>query len=126
MRVPSCYVPEQKIEFKGGVMLPHTLRVTGTIAWKDPVFIDDYKFVATHVSKAIAKQTIPSPSVLHFRGGRKAIDHAIYPDLDGFFADLGTAYHDAIAGLRRRRLPLSATRRGRTSPISAIPSRSPR
>lgn len=87
--------PERKVEFKGGVMLPHTLKVTGKIAWKAPVFIDDYKFVAGHVRSAVAKQTIPSPSVLHFRGGRQAIDPAIYPDLDGFFADLGTAYHDA-------------------------------
>ena len=88
--------PEKKVEFKGGVMLPHTLKVTGKIAWKEPVFVDDYRFVASHVRNAVAKQTIPSPSVVHFRGGRQAIDPAIYPDLDGFFADLGTAYHDAV------------------------------
>ena len=91
----ELYVPEQQIEFKGGVKLPYMLRVTDKITWDKPVFIDDYKFVANHVTTAVAKQTIPSPSVLHFRGGRNAIDPAIYPDLDGFFADLGTAYHDA-------------------------------
>ncbi len=92
----ELYVPDQKIEFKGGVKLPHMLRVNGKIAWKEPVFVDDYRFVAANVGKAMAKQTIPSPSVLHFRGGRQAIDPKIYPDLDGFFADLGTAYHDAV------------------------------
>jgi 5-methyltetrahydropteroyltriglutamate--homocysteine methyltransferase len=92
----ELYVPEQQVEFKGGVMLQHKLRVNGRIAWREPVFIEDYKFVAAHVGTAIAKQTIPAPSVLHFRGGRQAIDPAIYPDLDGFFADLGTAYHDAV------------------------------
>ena len=95
LRGAELYVPEQKIEFKGGVKLPHMLRVTGKIAWQEPVFVDDFKFVADNVTTAVAKQTIPSPSVLHFRGGRQAIDPAIYPDLDGFFTDLGTAYHDA-------------------------------
>jgi 5-methyltetrahydropteroyltriglutamate--homocysteine methyltransferase len=40
--------------------------------------------------------TIPSPTVLHFRGGRKAISKEIYPDMDGFFADCGKAYGKAI------------------------------
>ena len=74
----------------------HALRVNDRIAWKAPVFIDDYKFVADNVSTSVAKQTIPAPSVVHFRGGRRSIDPKIYPDLDGFFADLGTAYHDAV------------------------------
>jgi 5-methyltetrahydropteroyltriglutamate--homocysteine methyltransferase len=92
----ELYVPEQKIEFKGGVKLPHMLRVHSKIAWKQKAFVDDYTFVASHVCTAMAKQTIPSPSVLHFRGGRQSIDRSVYPDLGGFFADLGTAYHDAV------------------------------
>jgi 5-methyltetrahydropteroyltriglutamate--homocysteine methyltransferase len=40
--------------------------------------------------------TIPSPSVLHFRGGRKGISKDVYPDLDNFFADLAEAYRKAI------------------------------
>ena len=46
---------------------------------------------------AVPKMTIPSPSVVHFRGGRRAIDARTYPDLDGFFADLGEAYNKAVA-----------------------------
>jgi 5-methyltetrahydropteroyltriglutamate--homocysteine methyltransferase len=34
--------------------------------------------------------------VLHFRGGRRAIDPHIYPELGGFFADLGRAYRGAV------------------------------
>jgi len=45
----------------------------------------------------VAKQTIPSPSVLHYRGGRRSVDAAIYPDLEPFFADLGAAYAGAVA-----------------------------
>ena len=45
--------------------------------------------------------TIPSPSVLHFRGGRKDIDATVYPDLNDYFDDLATtaqrhpAFYDA-------------------------------
>jgi methionine synthase II (cobalamin-independent) len=98
----EVYEPEQKVLFKGGVPLGHALRVNGRIAWSKPVMIDDYKFLASHVhgshaSGIVPKQTIPSPSVVHFRGGRQAIDRTVYPTLDGFFADLGEAYHRAVA-----------------------------
>lgn len=91
----EMYEPEQKVAFKGAT-LPHALRVTDRITWRRPVMIEDFRFTAEHVGRAVAKQTIPSPSVLHFRGGRQAIDRAVYPELDGFFADLGTAYQDAV------------------------------
>ena len=44
-------------------------------------------------------ETIPSPTMTHFRGGRDAIDETAYPDLDGFFADLARVYREEIAGL---------------------------
>ena len=93
----ELYEPEQKIQFKGGVPLTHMLRVTSRIGWSKPVMIDDFRYVAGHVRQAVPKQTIPSPSVLHFRGGRQAIDKATYPDLDGFFADVAAAYRKAVA-----------------------------
>lgn len=40
--------------------------------------------------------TIPSPSVLHFRGGAAAIDRTVYPDLNDYFDDLATTWRDAI------------------------------
>jgi 5-methyltetrahydropteroyltriglutamate--homocysteine methyltransferase len=92
----AMYEPEQKVQFHGAT-LRHALRVTGPIGWREPVFIDDFRFTASHVRGALPKQTIPSPSVLHFRGGRRAIDAQVYPEMAGFFADLGTAYRDAVA-----------------------------
>ena len=92
----ELYTPDTKIQFSGGVKLGHALKVDRKIGWGKPVMIDDYKFVASHAGASFAKQTIPAPSVLHFRGGRQAIDPKVYPDLDGFFADLGTAYHGAV------------------------------
>ena len=58
----ELYEPEQKIQFKGGLPLPHALRVTGPIGWSKPVMVDDYRFVAGHVRTAVPKMTIPSPS----------------------------------------------------------------
>jgi len=93
----ELYEPEQKIQFKGNVPLPHALRVNGRIGWSKPVMIDHYQFLASHVRTAMPKQTIPSPSVVHFRGGRQAIDRTTYPSLDEFFSDLGEAYGGAVA-----------------------------
>ena len=93
----ELYEPEQKVQFKGGLPLPLALRVTGKIGWSRPVMVDDFRFVARHVRTAVPKITIPSPSVVHFRGGRRAIDAKTYPDMDGFFADLGEAYNKAVA-----------------------------
>jgi len=93
----ELYEPEQKIQFKGGLPLPLSLRVVGRIGWSSPVMVDHFRFVAGHVKTAMPKMTIPSPSVVHFRGGRQAIDPKTYPDLDMFFADLGEAYCKAVA-----------------------------
>ena len=93
----EIYEPEQKIQFQGGVPLGHKLRVNGPIGWGKPVMIDHFQYLASHVRTAVPKQTIPSPSVVHFRGGRDAIDSASYPTLEPFFADLGVAYRKAVS-----------------------------
>src|SRR6476469_3390907 len=48
------------------------------------------------LAKLTAKMTIPSPAVLHFRGGRKAISKEVYPDLEAFYEDLGKTYRKAV------------------------------
>jgi 5-methyltetrahydropteroyltriglutamate--homocysteine methyltransferase len=88
--------PEKKVEFKGGVILPYSLQVNSRVGWTKPVMVDDFRYTASCVTTAVPKQTIPSPSVLHFRGGRRAIDSTIYPEMDQFFSDLGNAYHGAV------------------------------
>ena len=91
----ELYRPPQGLAFHGAT-LPTALRITGKVRWNRPVFIDDFRFVAGHAAPAMAKQTIPAPSVAHFRGGRAAIDAQAYPDMAEFYADLGTAYHHAV------------------------------
>ena len=94
----EIYEPEQKVQFKGGLPLPHALRVTGPIGWNKPVMVDDYRFVAGHVRTAVPKHddSVASAWCISAAGGGRSIAKA-YPDMDGFFADLGEAYHKAVA-----------------------------
>src|SRR5713226_5073156 len=86
---------ERGIQFKGGETKPKGLRVTGKIGFSHHPMLEHFRFLKDH-TKAAAKMTIPSPSVLHFRGGRKAVPESIYPDMGEFFQDLGVAYRNAV------------------------------
>jgi 5-methyltetrahydropteroyltriglutamate--homocysteine methyltransferase len=77
---------------------PPGVKITGRLARPHPIFVADFKFLKS-IARATPKITIPSPSVLHFRGGRKAIDTAAYPDLDEFYADLARVYSEEIRDL---------------------------
>ena len=77
---------------------PPGVKITGRLSRPHPIFVDDFKFLKS-ITKGTPKITIPSPSVLHFRGGRKAIDTTAYPDMDGFYADLARVYSEEIRDL---------------------------
>jgi len=77
---------------------PPKLSVTGKLSHARNIQVDDYKFLAAQVSNT-AKVSIPSPTMVHFRGGRASIDIESYPDLDQFFEDLAQCYRDEIAAL---------------------------
>ncbi|HWI27200.1 MAG TPA: 5-methyltetrahydropteroyltriglutamate--homocysteine S-methyltransferase [Stellaceae bacterium] len=77
---------------------PAALRVTGKLNLAKPIFAEDFAYLKS-VAKATPKLTIPSPSMMHYRGGRAAIDEKLYPDLEGFWRDLGGVYADEIAAL---------------------------
>jgi 5-methyltetrahydropteroyltriglutamate--homocysteine methyltransferase len=78
---------------------PPALRVDGPIRLVDTIFGDAFRFLRERVRTATPKLTIPSPSMVHYRGGRAAIDPAVYPDEDAFWADLGDAYREEIRRL---------------------------
>jgi 5-methyltetrahydropteroyltriglutamate--homocysteine methyltransferase len=77
---------------------PPKITVTGKLRHQHPIQVDDYRFVAEHTDR-LPKVTIPSPTMVHFRGGRAGIDIESYPDLDLFFEDLAQCYRDEIAAL---------------------------
>lgn len=59
---------------------------------------DEFKFVHS-ITKRTAKITMPSPSMLHFRGGRDAVDRNAYPDMEEFYADLVRVWKEEITEL---------------------------
>ena len=84
------------IQFAGVETKAQTLKVDGKVDFpSDHPFLEHFKFVKSN-TKVTPKMTIPSPTVLHFRGGRKAISKDVYPDMGGFFEDTGKAYAKAV------------------------------
>jgi 5-methyltetrahydropteroyltriglutamate--homocysteine methyltransferase len=77
---------------------PPGLRIEGRLGRPHGIFVDHFKFVKS-VARVTPKQTIPSPTILHFRGGRAAVDKTAYPDMAEFFADLARVYSEEIADL---------------------------
>ncbi len=79
---------------------PAGLRVDGPLSIDEPVFADDFAYLQGAVQPAqTAKLTIPSPSMVHYRGGATAIDPAVYPDEDAFWDALSAAYRQQVAGI---------------------------
>jgi 5-methyltetrahydropteroyltriglutamate--homocysteine methyltransferase len=75
------------------------VRVIGKLDFPaDHPMLDHFRFLKQQcdVAHVTPKMTIPSPAVLHFRGGRKSISKEVYPDLEPFFEDLGKTYRKAV------------------------------
>jgi 5-methyltetrahydropteroyltriglutamate--homocysteine methyltransferase len=75
------------------------LRVAGKIGLRETIFGDAFTALRSYTTSATPKLTIPSPSMVHNRGGRAAIDAAVYPDEDAFWHDLVSAYREEVRGL---------------------------
>lgn len=89
------------VQFSGG----HQLRavapsVQGKLDYSHDHMVEHFAFLKAH-THATPKQSIPSPTALHYRGGRHAISAKAYPDIEVFFHDLGLAYQKAIAAFVR-------------------------
>ncbi len=91
---------------------PSGLAVTERVHLDHPIFADAFRSLTSMVTSAVPKLTIPSPSMVHYRGGRAAISTEVYPDLGRFWSDLAAAYRDeisALAGLGCRYLQFDDT-----------------
>jgi len=75
------------------------MHVDGKVSLEHTIFDRDFSYLAQTVTTATPKLTIPSPSMVHYRGGRAAIDSAIYPDLGEFWSDLTAAYREEVRRL---------------------------
>jgi 5-methyltetrahydropteroyltriglutamate--homocysteine methyltransferase len=77
---------------------PPVMRVTDRVRHAEPIQRRDFEFLKS-VAKQTPKVTIPSPTMLHFRGGRGAISNTAYPDLEQFYADVALAYAQELRSL---------------------------
>ena len=92
----ESFAADHGIAFRGGIETERKgLRVIGKVGFSTHPMLDHFRFLQQH-THATAKMTIPSPSVLHFRGGRKAVSQNVYPDMEEFYHDLGVAYAGAV------------------------------
>ncbi len=75
-------------------------RIGGKLMLDSTIFAEDFAYLKSVApAGTVPKLTIPSPSMLHYRGGRAVIDRAAYPEMDAFWHDLAEVYKKEIAGL---------------------------
>jgi 5-methyltetrahydropteroyltriglutamate--homocysteine methyltransferase len=91
---------------------PPSAHVVAPLTLEHTIFGDAFEYLRDTVTTAalaegddpaealvVPKLTIPSLSMVHYRGGRSAIDASVYPDLDQFWADLAAAYAEELRRL---------------------------
>jgi 5-methyltetrahydropteroyltriglutamate--homocysteine methyltransferase len=93
----EVYDTDQGIQFRGVQTKAQSLRIVGKVGFSKHPMLEHFKFLKAH-TKVMPKMTIPAPPVLHFRLAKDGVRKDIYPDLDGFFHDLGQAYKQAVKG----------------------------
>jgi 5-methyltetrahydropteroyltriglutamate--homocysteine methyltransferase len=76
---------------------PPAMRVTGKVTLPQTIFGDAFTFLRDNAAGLMPKLTIPSPSMVHYRGGNASINSSVYPDLDEFWSDLTSAYSDEVS-----------------------------
>jgi 5-methyltetrahydropteroyltriglutamate--homocysteine methyltransferase len=79
---------------------PPKVSVTGKLRHVEDIQTSDFQFLKS-VATQTPKVTIPSPTMVHFRGGRQGIDIQAYPDMDEFYVDLAQCYREEIDSLYR-------------------------
>ena len=77
---------------------PPIATVSGQIGCSRPIMAEHFAYLKSQTTRT-PKMTIPSPSMLHLRGGRAAISREAYPEMDAFWADVAAAYRAAIGHL---------------------------
>ena len=88
---------KQTVE-EGWKYVPKNVVTTGLVSAAAPITAPDFSFLQSTTQRT-AKVTLPSPTRLHFHGGRGAVSQAVYPDIEQFFADIVKVYRAEIAAL---------------------------
>ncbi len=77
---------------------PTRFYTTGHLERSRGIETDNFKYLAS-VTTRTPKLCIPSPTILHMRGGRDAVDRQAYPDMERFYSDLAQVYREEIGAL---------------------------
>ena len=82
-------------------LAPPVMKVVDKVRHAQDIQLADFQYLKSQVSKGnTPKVTIPSPTMLHFRGGRAGISREAYPELDPtFYDDVAKAYGDELRSL---------------------------
>jgi 5-methyltetrahydropteroyltriglutamate--homocysteine methyltransferase len=84
----------EKIEFT-----PEAFKIDHRLHLDEVIFEEAFRYLNSTVTSSIAKLTIPSPAMVHFRGGAAALEGSEYADVEEFFSDLAASYRAEIAAL---------------------------
>ena len=113
--------PQDPVQERGRACIeftPAALRVTEQAQAREVDLRRRFPVPASRSTKATPKLTIPSPSMMHYRGGRAAIDEKVYPDLEQFWDDLGQVYARRDRGARASSAAPTCSSTTPASPIS--------
>ena len=82
-------------------LAPPVMKVVDKVRHAKDIQLADFQYLKSQIKSAsTAKVTIPSPTMLHFRGGRAGISKQHYPELDpDFYQDVANAYGDELRSL---------------------------
>ena len=82
-------------------LAPPVMKVVGKVMHAQDIQRADFEYLKSQVAAGhTPKVTIPSPTMLHFRGGRAGISREAYPELEPeFYDDVARAYGDELKSL---------------------------
>ena len=82
-------------------LAPPAMRVIDKVRHVKNIQLADFEYLKGQVAAGnTPKVTIPSPTMLHFRGGRAGISREAYPELDpAFYDDVAKAYGEELQSL---------------------------
>jgi 5-methyltetrahydropteroyltriglutamate--homocysteine methyltransferase len=82
-------------------LAPPVMRVVDKVRHAKNIQRADFEYLKSQLAPGvIGKVSIPSPTILHFRGGRAGISREAYPELEpDFYDDVARAYGDELRSL---------------------------
>src|SRR3954449_11473644 len=79
---------------------PAAIHIDGKLGVSETIFAEAFEHLKSVASaNQTPKLTIPSPSMVHYRGRRVAIDESVYPEMDEFWPDITSAYAEEVRRL---------------------------